>query len=85
MASPVGFLPAVWLEMVEILCGGKGVYQCADCHRFFSPKRQPKTGQNPFCTRCGEGNRGPAKLAMRRKRAAARMRDSQGMQQESTT
>ena len=69
LASPLGFLPTVWLEIVQLLCGTKGICRCDGCNNLYAPTRQPKTGQHKFCPRCRQGNHGPAKLAMRRKRA----------------
>ena len=73
MASPIGFLPVVWMEMAQILSGGKGLYECPSCHVFFTPKRRPRTGQPPYCDPCKQGNKGSSKLYQRRRRAAARI------------
>jgi hypothetical protein len=44
----LGFFRLVWLQIAQTLCGGKGIYKCDGCDRYFIAERKPPEGRNHF-------------------------------------
>lgn len=56
----LGFFRLVWLQIAQSICGGKGIFKCDACGRYFIPNRKPREGENHFCLSCGK-NKAAAK------------------------
>ena len=63
----LGFFRLVWLQIAQSLCGGKGIYECDGCYRYFIAERKPPEGRNHFCLACGGKRKRAAKKLWARK------------------
>jgi hypothetical protein len=58
LLSKIGFIHAVWIEIFQLLCQGKGPLQCDDCGTwYYREVRRAKTGQRQYCADCGKNGR----------------------------
>jgi hypothetical protein len=68
LGSKIGFLPAVWQELVQNLCQLKDWNRCDSCKTLYQrEKRAAKTGQNNLCIPCRKT--GAQRLYAQRQRA----------------
>lgn len=58
----------VGVMLAQTLMGSHVSAQCGSCHRFYAPKRRPKTGQRNYCGTCRAGGV-PVRDAKRDQRA----------------
>jgi len=55
IASSLGFLRVVWIEVVRILSGTAQYYRCDGCGTYYKRMtRKPKPGQRNYCQECAE-------------------------------
>jgi hypothetical protein len=72
IASQLGFLRAVWIEIAQLISGVHLLYCCDGCREFYKrmgPK--PKEGQKNYCPKCGM--EGGYKVAKRQSKAQKQM------------
>ena len=74
----LGFFRLVWLQIAQTLCGGKGIFKCDGCLRYYIElKRKPAVGKHQFCPQCGGSRqRASKRLWARRSREANRQAPS---------
>lgn len=72
IASSLGFLRAVWIEIAQLMSGVHQLYCCDGCGAFYQRMgRKPKEGQKNYCPTCGM--EGGYKASKRQSKAQKRM------------
>lgn len=55
IASSLGFLRVVWLEIIRLLSGTQQYYRCDGCGTYYERTgRKPKKGGKNYCASCGK-------------------------------
>jgi len=68
LLSKIGFIHTVWMEIFQLLCNVKALFQCDGCgYPYVRESRKPKAGQHQYCPTCGV--RAAQRDHARRKRA----------------
>jgi hypothetical protein len=75
LQTDIGFIHAVWMEIAQALCHGRGFIQCDGCGSFYLREgRKSKVGQRNFCFTCRKGNRGTKRLSAQARRDRERVK-----------
>ena len=74
VTAGMGFLPAVWLAVVQAVTRTSGIYTCASCGQIFGRQRAPAVGRAAYCPECSVGQQAAKRDWARRHRQSARER-----------
>jgi len=53
----LGFLPAVWMQVAQLIAHNAGIYTCYGCGRLYLRERKAPKGKNNYCPECRKGGK----------------------------